>query len=181
MSSKGSARAVARGRSVRGGGGGGFGTGKAVAWEDVDDDEFEDEGEDEEAGRKTQRSSEATGKGQHSRNGSAVAEEGMTAARDSQRTPLARTGSKDSLIPRSRVATATPDSSNGVIKTTTIEVTVADGEELRKGRVDSDLDTNGLVLTPLTGVVTASVTGRGRGSSIFAKELQPLPGADFEK
>ena len=177
MSSRGSGGGAGR----RGGKGGVTGVGvngKSVTWDD-EDDAFD--GADGEAGRMTGRSSRADHV-QHSRNGSAM-KEGMVAGHDgeSPRSAIPRTESRDSLIPRSRFATATPDGGTKVIKTTTIEVTVAAAENYGNGHVDRDQVMNGLVLTPAAGVVTASARGRVRGSNTVAQELHSLPGADVGK
>ena len=83
---------------------------------------------------------------------------------------IRRTESLDSLIPRSRFNTATPEV-GGVIKTTTIQVTVSLATNAGK-RTEN---TNGLVLRPADGVVTASARGRARGAGVPLKELGSLP------
>jgi len=83
---------------------------------------------------------------------------------------LARTESLDSLIPRSRFNTSTPEA-GGVIKTTTIQVTVSSATNAGQGKEER----SGLVLRPADGVVTASARGRARGAGVPLKELGSLP------
>ena len=88
-------------------------------------------------------------------------EEGMT-----------RTESLDSLIPRSRFNTSTPDGS-GVVKTTTIEVTVS--HAAKGGHHGAGERRQAMPLRPAESLVTASARGRARGASVPLKELSPLP------
>jgi hypothetical protein len=82
-----------------------------------------------------------------------------------------RTGSVDSLIPRTRSDAVRPDSDGKVLKTTTIEVKVTPAG-------DPEEATNGLVISPVSSTVTASGRGRGRGSPIPLKHMEPLPDRD---
>ncbi|KAK4032339.1 hypothetical protein C8A01DRAFT_41219 [Parachaetomium inaequale] len=95
-----------------------------------------------------------------------------TGVDDHKEARIPRTESLDSLIPRSRFNTSTPDLGR-VIKTTTIEVTISPatkpGHQAGVGLMDR------LVLRPADGVVTASVRGRARGSIIPLQKLHPLP------
>lgn len=87
---------------------------------------------------------------------------------------IARTESLDSLIPRSRFNTSTPEGAR-VLKTKTIEVIVSPATNSSyQGTGEMD----GLVLRPADGVVTASARGRARGASIPLKELSSLPHPD---
>lgn len=87
---------------------------------------------------------------------------------------VARTESLDSLIPRSRFHTSTPDEGR-VMKTTTIEVTVSSATDSRQ---QNTAGMNGLILRPADGLVTASARGRSRGSTIPLKDLRSLPDPD---
>lgn len=88
-------------------------------------------------------------------------EEGMT-----------RTESVDSLIPRSRFNMSTPDG-GGVVKTTTIEVTVS--HAAKGGHHGAGERREATALRPAEGLVTASARGRTRGASVPLKELSSLP------
>ncbi|KAL2136851.1 hypothetical protein VTI74DRAFT_577 [Chaetomium olivicolor] len=90
---------------------------------------------------------------------------------------IPRTESLDSLIPRSRTNAASPD--GGVIKTTTIEVTVSPAAEAGGGNLRAGM--NGLLLRPVDGVVTASARGRGRGTTVVLQELDGLPDSNSKQ
>jgi hypothetical protein len=133
---------------------------KKVSWNDPDSDG------DEETARRGLRK----GEGAERRNSGDLDDP----RRPEHRGPyVTRTESLDSLIPR--FTTSTPDG-GGVIKTTTIEVTVSHaGDPGYQGSGGP----GGLVLRPVDGVVTASARGRARGSSIPLKDLEPLSEADM--
>jgi hypothetical protein len=130
---------------------------KKVSWNDPDSD-----GDEETAGRGPQKGQVAAG-----RNSGDLDGPGRPEHRGGY---VTRTESLDSLIPRSRFNTSTPDG-GGVIKTTTIEVTVS--HAAGPGYQGTE-DGHGLLLRPADGVVTASARGRVRGSSIPLKDLEPL-------
>jgi hypothetical protein len=87
---------------------------------------------------------------------------------------IARTESLDSLIPRNRLHTSTPDGGR-VIRTTTIEVSVSLATDSGN---QSAAGMNGLMLRPADGLVTASARGRTRGSTIPIKDLRSLADPD---
>jgi hypothetical protein len=140
---------------------------KKVSWNDPDS-----EGEDE-TGRRGRPRAVRTITGD-----SREAEDAKQPIVDHRVAGMPRTESLDSLIPRSRFSTSTPDGGR-VIKTTTIEVTISpatapDNQAGGRNMMDE------LVLRPAHGVVTASVRGRARGSSIPLRELRSLPDTDAE-
>lgn len=139
-------------------------TTKKVSWNDPDSDGEDEDGRRSAARTDTEGSPESSG----------LQEPGPA---DQRVGVLPRTESLDSLIPRSRFNTSTPDGGR-VIKTTTIEVTVSSavGSEYRGAE-----DRNGLVLRPADGVVTASARGTARGSNIPLKDLSSLPDADVRQ
>ncbi|KAK3347020.1 hypothetical protein B0T25DRAFT_292993 [Lasiosphaeria hispida] len=94
---------------------------------------------------------------------------------------LNRTASRDSLIPRSQFSTYYHGDgayhSNGVVKTTTIRVTITDPVP---GRDSTSNDTHAagtprMAMTPVGRSKSASGTGVGRGSTVVLQEMRPMP------
>jgi hypothetical protein len=138
--------------------------GKKVSWNDPDSDVDGDV-----AGDDRQRRGSPMG----SKNGSAGSGE-VGEVNKAGEGAIARTESLDSLIPRSRLHTSTPDGGR-VIRTTTIEVSVSlatdSGNQNARG-------VDGMMLRPADGLVTASARGRTRGSAIPIRDLRSLPDPD---
>jgi hypothetical protein len=87
---------------------------------------------------------------------------------------MGRTESVDSLIPRNGSDTSTVEGNDGVLKTTTVEVSSTPASRTPSGHLKGY--PGGLLLRPMDGVVTASARARqGRGLSIPLKQLSPLP------
>ncbi|KAK4238617.1 hypothetical protein C8A03DRAFT_14949 [Achaetomium macrosporum] len=92
-------------------------------------------------------------------------------------TDIARMGSVDSLIPRNRSEVLRPDGDAKVLKTTTIEVTVAPAEDSAYSGPGERM--NGLVLSPpASGLVRASIRGGAPGAAIPLRDMDPLPTSD---
>ncbi|KAK3305965.1 uncharacterized protein B0T15DRAFT_215158 [Chaetomium strumarium] len=101
---------------------------------------------------------------------------GATTPAPEGETDVPRTGSVDSLIPRTRSEAGKPDSDAKVLKTTTIEVTVAPAEDsLYSGPGET---INGLVIPAVSSAGPASGWGRRRGSPIPLRHMEPLPDRD---
>ncbi|GAB1318006.1 hypothetical protein MFIFM68171_08216 [Madurella fahalii] len=138
---------------------------KKVSWDDPNSDVEHDEGN---AGPATGASSRVG-----SRN---MPRSELTDPSSHGKPVLSRTESRDSLIPRGRSTTASPDGAGGVVKTTTIQVTVSSAAN--PGEVEHANAMNGLVLRPADGIVTASAKGVARGSSVLLQDMLPLQDSD---
>ncbi|KAK0729573.1 hypothetical protein B0H67DRAFT_638177 [Lasiosphaeris hirsuta] len=93
---------------------------------------------------------------------------------------LNRTASRDSLIPRSQLSTYYhgdgANHSSGVVKTTTIRVTITDPVPGRDSTSDEPrAGTPRMVMTPVVRSKSASGTGVGRGSTVVLQEMRPMP------
>lgn len=138
---------------------------KKVSWDDADSDVEREEGS---AGPAT-----AAMKRADSRN---MLRSELKDQDDHGKPALGRTESRDSLIPRDRLATPSPDGTSRVVKTTTIQVTVSSVAGPSEVKHVDEIE--GLVLRPADGVVTASAKGMARGSNVVLQDLRPLPDTD---
>ncbi|KAK4119151.1 hypothetical protein N657DRAFT_650575 [Parathielavia appendiculata] len=135
--------------------------GRKVSWNDPDSD-----GEEETtADQRPQK-----GGGTEGRKLGDIGDSGRPQQTDRREGAISRTESLDSLIPRSRYNMSTTDE-GGVMKTTTINVTVSQVADLG---YSCTAEAAGLMLRPADGVVTASARGRVRGATIPLRELEPL-------
>ncbi|KAL2151070.1 hypothetical protein VTH82DRAFT_6168 [Thermothelomyces myriococcoides] len=179
----------AGGRSRKGGvGGGGVVVGgKKVSWVDPDsDDDKEDE-----VGVVVVRTMPSTNlttndtttaKGRREAEYPGVtddddAKQVMVVIDDDRERASSRTESVDSLIPRNRTSNPATDI-GGVVRTTTIEVTVSPAAEL-DGHADGGIHT-GTILRPAETVVTAAARGHTRGPAMPLQKLDPLPDTDLD-
>ncbi|KAL2168254.1 hypothetical protein VTG60DRAFT_222 [Thermothelomyces hinnuleus] len=156
------------GRSRKGGGG------KKVSWDDPDSDDGAIR-----STPSTTLTTTATGREAEYPRGTDDDTKQAAVLDDDRERAGSRTESVDSLIPRNRANTPAADA-GGVVRTTTIEVSVSSAAAAeRGGRADGETHA-GLMLSPTGGVVTASAKGHARGSTIPLQKLDHLPGMDVD-